>query len=138
MMPYTGRSWSIPIPPNVTLMTLNDRLTVAARIRRTHELRDLGGWLAIKHKMPREARALRCAHVLGFILVTDNRRYDPGNWMPTAKALVDGLVEAKVFADDDRSRVLGPDLRVRPQQRSKGFLLYIKEMTHMPEDFPGG
>lgn len=38
-------------------------------------------------------------------------RYDPGNLYPTAKACVDGLVDAGLIADDDHTRVIGPDMR---------------------------
>lgn len=38
-------------------------------------------------------------------------RWDPGNYAPTAKALVDGLVDAGLLVDDDVTRVIGPDCR---------------------------
>lgn len=38
-------------------------------------------------------------------------RYDPGNLYPTAKACVDGLVDAGLIVDDDYTRVIGPDMR---------------------------
>lgn len=38
-------------------------------------------------------------------------RYDPGNLYPTAKACVDGLVDAGLLTDDDHTRVIGPDMR---------------------------
>jgi crossover junction endodeoxyribonuclease RusA len=41
-------------------------------------------------------------------------RVDPNNCAPTTKALIDGLVDAGLFADDDATRVLGPDHRRAP------------------------
>ena len=38
-------------------------------------------------------------------------RWDAGNLYPTAKALVDGLVDSGVCEDDDNTRVIGPDMR---------------------------
>jgi hypothetical protein len=38
-------------------------------------------------------------------------RYDPGNLYPTAKACVDGLVDAGLLPDDDHKHVIGPDMR---------------------------
>lgn len=38
-------------------------------------------------------------------------RYDPGNLYPTAKACLDGIVDAGLLADDDWHHVLGPDMR---------------------------
>lgn len=38
-------------------------------------------------------------------------RYDPGNLYPTAKACLDGIVDAGLLADDDWKHVIGPDMR---------------------------
>lgn len=38
-------------------------------------------------------------------------RWDPNNFHDTTKPLVDGLVDAGILADDDHTRVLGPDHR---------------------------
>lgn len=42
----------------------------------------------------------------------DRRRRDPANWAPTAKALIDGLVDAGLLPDDDHTHVTGPDMRL--------------------------
>ena len=38
-------------------------------------------------------------------------RYDPGNFYPTAKAVLDGIVESGLLVDDDWKHVAGPDMR---------------------------
>ena len=38
-------------------------------------------------------------------------RWDAGNLYPTAKAIVDGLVDAGVIPDDSNEYVIGPDMR---------------------------
>ena len=38
-------------------------------------------------------------------------RYDPGNLYPTAKAILDGIVDAGILTDDDHVHVIGPDMR---------------------------
>ena len=38
-------------------------------------------------------------------------RWDAGNLYPTAKAIVDGLVDAGVIPDDSNEYVVGPDMR---------------------------
>lgn len=38
-------------------------------------------------------------------------RWDAGNLYPTAKAIVDGLVDAGVIPDDNNDWVTGPDMR---------------------------
>lgn len=40
-----------------------------------------------------------------------NNRYDPGNLYPTAKACLDGIVDAGLLPDDDHKHVIGPDMR---------------------------
>ena len=39
-------------------------------------------------------------------------RWDVGNWYPTAKAAVDGIVQAGLLRDDSNEHVIGPDMRV--------------------------
>ena len=64
------------------------------------------------------ARAAKLEPVEGFVRVTAfvNRghnmaRYDPANWYETAKACVDGLVDAGILEDDSHRHIDGPDMR---------------------------
>ncbi|MFS2091034.1 hypothetical protein [Paenarthrobacter nicotinovorans] len=50
-------------------------------------------------------------HIYAHIWKPRGGRYDPGNLYPTAKACVDGLVDAGLLTDDDHTRVIGPDMR---------------------------
>jgi crossover junction endodeoxyribonuclease RusA len=50
-------------------------------------------------------------HITVTIAWPDRRRRDVGNLAPTAKAIVDGIVKAKVITDDSDRYVTGPDLR---------------------------
>lgn len=54
------------------------------------------------------------AYIVAELRFADNRRRDPANWAPTAKAAVDGLVDAGVFDDDNAKYVTGPDMRLGP------------------------
>lgn len=54
-------------------------------------------------------------HVFAFVMFSDRRRRDPGNWYPTVKACIDGLVDAKLILDDSTKHVVGPDLRAHPE-----------------------
>lgn len=38
-------------------------------------------------------------------------RWDPGNWYPSAKAVIDGMVSAGLLPDDDYRHLVGPDMR---------------------------
>lgn len=40
-------------------------------------------------------------HVIAIVNPPTNRRMDSPNWYPTVKALIDGLSDAGVFADDN-------------------------------------
>lgn len=55
-------------------------------------------------------------------------RYDPGNIYPTAKACLDGLVDAGLLPDDDHKHVLGPDLR----HGGKGEAAIVLEIREIP------
>ena len=54
------------------------------------------------------------ARVVIFYRFPDNRRREVNNLMPTSKAIVDGLVDAGVFPDDNDKHVVGPDNRREP------------------------
>lgn len=52
------------------------------------------------------------ARVVAELRFVDRRVRDPSNWSSTAKAVIDGLVDAGVFPGDDHRYVVGPDMRV--------------------------
>jgi hypothetical protein len=52
-----------------------------------------------------------------------NYRQDVGNCYPTCKAIIDGLVDAKVIADDDDSHLLW--LRFYPHQFGKDQMVLV-------------
>lgn len=50
-------------------------------------------------------------HIFVEISWPDHRRRDAANWHPTAKAIIDGIVDAKVLIDDSNRYLVGPDMR---------------------------
>jgi crossover junction endodeoxyribonuclease RusA len=102
------RTWTIELPPGTQLLTMNQRMHHMVTARLTKTLRETAGWLARAQHIPH----LEAAWIVCELTVPDKRRRDPANWMPTAKACVDGLVDAGVLEDDDFSRVRGPDMRL--------------------------
>jgi crossover junction endodeoxyribonuclease RusA len=86
----------------------NDRLLWMQKARYVRAWRERTWYVAKAAHLP----VIERAHVLAELQFADSRRRDPANWAPTAKACVDGLVDAGVFRDDDHTRVLGPDLRL--------------------------
>src|SRR5690348_8821902 len=90
------RMISLHIPAPCKAINSNDRLHHAVRANRT--------------RLWREAAAVRSAaagleqydhaHVTAVCHFTDKRRRDAGNWYPTAKAALDGCVDAGLLPDD--------------------------------------
>ncbi len=86
----------------------NNRLHFMARSALTRNWRVKAAVEAINAGVPRLEKArIECE-----LLFSDSRRRDPGNWAPTAKAAIDGLVDAGVFVDDSYEYVIGPDMRI--------------------------
>src|SRR6478735_3606153 len=96
-IPLAHRKW----------ITENQRLHWASRWRQTRLWREAGQVGARNMRIPHLDRALIICE-MNFAI---NRRRDPANWLPTAKAIVDGLVDAGILDDDDEKHVLGPDMR---------------------------
>ncbi|QHO91953.1 hypothetical protein CWT12_12405 [Actinomyces sp. 432] len=82
------------------------RLHWAEKARRTRRLRERAGWEARRARIPAMPRARIDAYIHGRF----RRRVDPANTYPTVKALVDGLVDARVLPDDDSRHLDGPHM----------------------------
>lgn len=90
-------------------LNANDRGPWQRRHRLSKEWRQSGGWAARAAQIPKASRV----RVVATVLVPDGRRRDPGNYAPTAKAVVDGMVDALVIPDDNARHLDGPDMRLR-------------------------
>jgi crossover junction endodeoxyribonuclease RusA len=96
------------LTPPCAFINANDRMHHAPKAKLTRAWRDLAaatitnGWHPAHYDR---------AHITVAIRFADNRRRDVGNLYPTAKAIVDGCVDAGLLADDDDKHVIGPDLR---------------------------
>jgi hypothetical protein len=71
------------------------------------------------------------AWIIGVYHPARGGRVDPANYYPTFKACVDGIVDAAVIADDDSTRLIGPDMRRGPAVKGGQIVLRIYEA------FPG-
>lgn len=78
---------------------VRDRWRTAARLRALTAMAD--GRLT-----PMDAVQIRA-----YVRLRVNHDYHPVNVAPTAIACIAGLVDARVLPDQDRRRVLGPDMR---------------------------
>lgn len=110
-------------------ITQNQRLEWPVRNQRTQGWRLATFLHARQQRIPHMVRA----RIVCELRFTDCRRRDPGNWAPTAKACVDGLVDAGVFLDDDHTRVIGPDMRMGPTvtQAHRGLHLLIHPLRRV-------
>ena len=96
------------IPAPCEPLTANQRLHWAVKAKRTKAWRARAQVAVIQAGRP----TLDRAHVTVTVHRTDRRSYDAGNWYPTAKACLDGIVtDGHVLPDDSNTYVVGPDLR---------------------------
>lgn len=94
--------------PVLDLLNANQGLHHRVKSKRVRAIREAARLMARSGCIP----PLQRAHIYGFYLPTDARRRDPANWAPSAKAAVDGLVDAGVLPDDDDKHLIGPDMRL--------------------------
>ncbi|MCA1572468.1 MAG: hypothetical protein LC798_19645 [Chloroflexi bacterium] len=88
-------------PPPTPPLSLNRERTMhhMARHRRLKPWRELA-WAAANQQHTRALVAGRPCVITVVLPVVGNYRRDPHNYLPCAKACVDGLVDARVFPDD--------------------------------------
>jgi hypothetical protein len=79
--------------------------------------RDAGNVHAQQARLPR----LPSAHIVAELRFTDRRRRDPHNFMPTIKAVVDGLVDYGLLPDDSAAYLVGPDVRLGEPIKARPF-----------------
>ncbi|MFE1270547.1 hypothetical protein [Streptomyces sp. NPDC058758] len=119
------------MPDGVKLLNSNARLHWRQAAARTAAIRREVAAAARSMRVP----PLRWAHVV-YRMHPGPRttRFDPGNWAPTVKAAVDGLVDAGVLPDDNSSRLRGPDPRPgeRCTQAGGRVVLVLTELRPAP------
>lgn len=128
-VPHTGAdgertTLTVALPPGLDLLNANRtrhmHWSVERRIAR--DIRTAAMVIARNQRIPRLDRA----HVVYVVHPTpQTRKRDPGNWAPSAKAAVDGLVDAGVFPDDNSDHVLGPDPRLGEPVKGGQLVLHI-------------
>ena len=99
-------------------LTANQRLHWSTRMRRTRMLRAYAASEARIHGLA--GRRLGPCVVTAFIGYPTTGRADPANAAPTVKAIVDGLVDARVWDDDDHTHIPSVAFTRDPQKSPKG------------------
>lgn len=88
-------------------LSLNQRLSYHPKNDRTQYWRNLAGYLARNQRV----EPLGQAHIEIWFRFPDDIRREVSNLQSTSKAIVDGLVDAKVLVDDRDEWCVGPDNR---------------------------
>jgi hypothetical protein len=101
---------TLVIEPPAAFINANDRLHWRKKAALTKAWRQAAEEATYDATIPVTCYTTR-VHITFAIRWPDNRRRDPGNWYPTAKACVDGIVAGGLIRDDSDDYVLGPDLR---------------------------
>jgi|SRR5208282_3410909 len=84
------------MPPGIELLNANDRIHYKQRSKKTERLRSEAFRAVGKYPMTFG----RC-RIICIFRAPDNRRRDTANLYPSFKACLDGIVDAKVLADDN-------------------------------------
>ncbi|MFA5712436.1 hypothetical protein [Mycolicibacterium sp.] len=116
----------VPLPDGAEWLSSNRRIHWTQRHRWTATWRETSGWLARAAKVP----SLGPSRVIAELWMRPRRRsrIDPANYSATAKPIVDGLVDARIWPDDSSHWVTGPDMRLGPPVKTphpEGVLLLI-------------
>lgn len=113
-LPVTERTWTVTIPLHRQyVLNANDRHSHwSQRSEPTKVLRQYGAMAARKGKIPR----LEKAHIVAHVNYPPKARLrDVYNLYPTAKGLVDGMVDKRlgvgILPDDNDNHLIGPDMR---------------------------
>jgi len=122
------------VPAPCPFLTANgSRGNPAARNTLVQAWRAKAAWITRVAGLPRIDEHVQ---IVAWVNRGHNRggRWDPTNWIDTAKACVDGIVQGGLLADDDSSRVTGPDMRAGSMRETPGLTILIR--PHAPEKEP--
>ncbi|WP_329492444.1 hypothetical protein OG618_37355 (plasmid) [Kitasatospora sp. NBC_01246] len=123
------RVFVLQLPAALELLNANRPVHWRVRARKVAAIRNAAGWAARHARLP----ALERARV-DFVVnprpgVT---RYDPHNWWGSAKAAIDGLVDARVLPDDDSTHLVATEARPGVPVKGGRLDLVITEVLDEP------
>jgi hypothetical protein len=119
-----ARTWTVALPVGFQLVNANKRMHHMAKARLVKDIRYGASLFAGLAGVP----ALKRAHVVCEYCPPDRRRRDVHNLFPSAKAAVDGLVDAGVLPDDSDGYLVGPDMRLGDPVVGGQLILHITEL----------
>ena len=89
--------WAMQQPFRSPPLNANQRMHWAQRARVTKDVRQKARLVAAAARLP---KGVDRVEVWIEVVPRDRRRRDPSNWMPTQKAMIDGLVDYGLVPDD--------------------------------------
>jgi len=118
----------IAVPAPAEFLSANDRLHALHKARVIKQWREAAAWATKAHRL--QSFGDQLVQITAFVHKPHARRYDAGNYYPTAKAAVDGLRDAGLLVDDDNDHVIGPDMRRgAADPRNPRLVLAIRTIT---------
>jgi crossover junction endodeoxyribonuclease RusA len=117
---------TLVLEPPCAFINANDRLHHHAKAKLTRAWRTIAANAIDDGWHPDHYPA---AHITVAIRFPTNHRRDVGNYYPTAKAIVDGLVDALLLPDDNDAHLIGPDLRRERPNGTPRVTVTIQELT---------
>lgn len=122
----------IDLPYETPPLSMNSRYANHGhRARATKEVRNTGAWLAKAARLPKnQPRAIVTLHYRP----DRNRKIDTINLSATTKALVDGLVDYGMTADDNHTIVSTPEPVIHPAEKGRKGALWLT--IEFPESDP--
>ena len=123
---------TVQIPAPCDWITLNGgHGNRYAKARQTKTWRQAAAWHARTAHLPVMPGLVR---IVATIHRDHNRgQWDATNWLPTAKAAVDGLRDAGVLLEDSNKWVVGPDMRAGDPWADAVLTLTITPITEQGE-----
>nr|DAR31111.1 MAG TPA: Endodeoxyribonuclease RusA [Caudoviricetes sp.] len=97
----------LPILPEHPLLSINKLMSEHWRTRQKSSKYWRKAGKKVSENLPEMQPPVEC-HV--YIYRARGGRYDPGNYYPTAKAILDGIVDDGILADDSHEYLDGPHL----------------------------
>lgn len=115
-------------------MSANRRYSYwAQRSRRTKSIRIKTKLTALSMLRAGTLTPVNRARIEAQVCMPSNVRSDPGNAAPTVKAMIDGLVDAGVLPDDDKTHLIGPDYRPGPPTKQRGLYRIHLQIEPLPD-----
>lgn len=113
--------FTIELPPGLVLLTANERPHWSRRASVAGGIRVAAATLARAAQIP----ASEQAWITVVLHPHNGRRLDPHNWGPSAKAAIDGLVDAGILPDDDWRHLLAVTFLLGPTRPARQLSLHI-------------